>query len=245
MAARATPKASKPLIREVIAALRSAADPEKAGPMQAYMKSAMPYLGVQTPQLRAAAKQVYGARRLDGFASWRDTVLSLWRNAKYRGERYAAVELIGHRFYREHRTLDALPLYEEIVVTGAWWDFVDAVATQLLFELIVSDRPATSRAMRAWSRSDDVWKRRSAILCQIKCKADTDRDLLYETIEGVMDEEEFFLRKAIGWALREYAKTDAAEVIRFVNKHRRRLSPLSKREALRICLKDGLIDSIP
>jgi 3-methyladenine DNA glycosylase AlkD len=87
--------------------------------------------------------------------------------------------------------------------------------------------------MRAWSRAGDLWKRRSAVLCQLSFKRDTDLELLYECIERAMDEREFFLRKAIGWALREYAKTDPAEVRRYVRQHAQRLSPLSQREALR------------
>jgi 3-methyladenine DNA glycosylase AlkD len=87
--------------------------------------------------------------------------------------------------------------------------------------------------MRAWARSGDLWKRRSAILCQLGFKRATDLDLLYECIERAMDEREFFLRKAIGWALRQYAKTDAKEVRRYVRENEKRLSPLSVREALK------------
>jgi 3-methyladenine DNA glycosylase AlkD len=89
------------------------------------------------------------------------------------------------------------------------------------------------REMLAWSRSDDLWKRRSAILCQLTFKKDTDLDLLYAVIEPALDSREFFLRKAIGWALRQYAWTDPKEVRRYVRDHEKELSPLSKREALK------------
>jgi 3-methyladenine DNA glycosylase AlkD len=89
------------------------------------------------------------------------------------------------------------------------------------------------REMRAWSRSDDLWKRRSAILCQLTFKKDTDLDLLYAVIEPALASREFFLRKAIGWALRQYAWTDPREIRRYVREREEQLSPLSKREALK------------
>ena len=236
---------ASPLSSAVRRALSAAADPDKAEGMRAYMKSEMPYLGVQTPKRVAALRDVFRAHPLEGFTQWRDAALELWRRAQYREERYAAIDLVQARAYRKLRTLRALPLYEEIVVDGAWWDYVDSIATQSLFELLAVDRTGIEREMRAWSHSDDLWKRRSAILFQLKAKAGTDLKLLYACVERAMDEDEFFLRKAIGWALREYAKTDPDEVIRYVRRHRGRLSALSKREALRICLKDGRIDAIP
>jgi 3-methyladenine DNA glycosylase AlkD len=87
--------------------------------------------------------------------------------------------------------------------------------------------------LRRWAESDDIWKRRSAILAQLTFKNDTDRRLLYDCIRPSLGAGEFFLRKGIGWALREYAKTDAAEVLRYVRQHESQLSALTKREALK------------
>ena len=87
--------------------------------------------------------------------------------------------------------------------------------------------------MLVWSKSDNVWKRRASILCQLGFKGDTDLDLLYACIEPSLDSNEFFLRKAIGWALRQYARTDPGEVKRYVGRNESRLSRLSKREALK------------
>src|ERR1017187_7749524 len=101
------------------------ADPAKAPLMQAYMKSAMPYLGIQAVPFRKATKAVLAAHPLDAFEDWHDTALALWRGARYREERYAVIELVGYRSYQKFRTLDALPLYEEMISTGAWWDYVD------------------------------------------------------------------------------------------------------------------------
>jgi 3-methyladenine DNA glycosylase AlkD len=213
--------------------LRQAGDAGKAPAMQAYMKSAMPYRGVPTPAMRALCRAIYGATRLPGVDAWRDTVLALWRGAAYREERYAAIELSGHRHYRDHRTMGALPMYEEMIVSGAWWDYVDAIASQQLVDILRREPAPMTRAMRAWARGDDLWKRRSAILCQLKQQRDTDLDLLTECIDASMDAREFFPRNAIGWALREHAKTDPVWVRRFVRARADRLSPLSQREALK------------
>ena len=199
--------------------------------MQAYMKSAMPYRGVPVPTVRTLCRELYGAPRLLSAEAWRATILALWRAAAFREERYAALELAAHRLYRDQQTMAALPLYEELIVSGAWWDYVDGIATQRLPEILANAPRPMQRAMRTWSRSDDLWKRRSAILCQLPCKRDTDLTLLTDCIEPALDSREFFLRKAIGWALREYAKSDPAWVRRYVRAQRARLSPLSLREA--------------
>ncbi len=201
--------------------------------MRAYMKSAMPFLGVQTPGLREACQLVFSAHPLDSFDDWRDTVLALWRDARFREERYAALLLTGERRYRGHQTLDALPLYEELIVTGAWWDYVDLIASKRIGGLLKRYPSRMRRTMRAWSRSKDMWKRRTAILCQLSFKTDTDLALLYDCIEPNLGDKEFFIRKAIGWALRQHAWTDAKEVQRYVARNRVRLSGLSSREALK------------
>jgi 3-methyladenine DNA glycosylase AlkD len=225
--------AAKPLIRALRKALRDRADPAKAPVMQAYMKSQMPYWGVQTPELRRTAKAVFAAHPIETCEQWRDAVLELWRGAGRREERYAAIELAGHSRYREFRTMEALPIYEEMITSGAWWDYVDAIATHQVGELLRLYPAKMAPLLRAWAVSDDIWKRRSAILAQLSFKRDTDRRLLYDCIRPSLGSKEFFLRKGIGWALREYAKTDAKEVIRYVRQHEAQMSPLTRREAMR------------
>jgi 3-methyladenine DNA glycosylase AlkD len=201
--------------------------------MQAYMKSSMPYLGVQAPQLRRAVRAEFAAHPLETFEEWRDVVLELWRAARYREERYAAIELAGYARYRLFRGLDALPMYEEMITSGAWWDFVDAIATRQLGELLRKHPAEMSAILRQWAVGPDIWKRRSAILAQLNFKSDTDLKLLYDCIRPSLGFSEFFLRKGIGWALRQYARTDPAEVILFVRRNEAKLSPLSRREALK------------
>jgi 3-methyladenine DNA glycosylase AlkD len=232
---KATPRASTPaaLVHAVRAALQRAADPTRAEPMQRYMKSAMPYHGVTTPQLRAIGREVFAQHTLASDADWRAAVLALWRDAKRREERYAAIELLAWRAYASYRTLDLLPMLEEIAVDGAWWDFVDPIATHRLRELLTRYPKPMSRAMRAWSRDPVFWKRRCAILCQVGRKGETDLGLLYDCIEPNLADKEFFVRKAIGWALRDYAWHDLEEVERYVAANESRLSRLSRREALK------------
>ena len=120
-----------------------------------------------------------------------------------------------------------------MIVTGAWWDYVDVIAGKRIGALL-AHYPAEMRSLlRTWSRSPDMWKRRTAILAQLGFKEATDLHLLYACIEPNLADREFFIRKAIGWALRQYAWTDPKEVRRYVRAHRNRLSGLSAREALR------------
>jgi 3-methyladenine DNA glycosylase AlkD len=225
--------ANQKLIRALRKALRQLADPVKAPVMQAYMKSEMPYLGIQAVPFRKATKSVLAAHPLDSFEDWRDSALALWRGARYREERYAAIELIGYRAYQSFRTLDALPMYEEMITTGTWWDYVDSIASHRLGELLRRYPKELPAILRGWAVSGDIWKRRSAMLAQLGFKQDTDLVLLYDCLRPSLERPEFFLRKAIGWALRQHAWTDPKEVRRFVKAHEKQLSPLSKREALK------------
>jgi len=220
------------LSEEVRSRLAALADPERAPDMQAYMKSAMPYLGVSAVPLRQACKELFAPLRYDSGGQWQADVLSLWRGARFREERYAAIELTGLTAARAFQRIDALPMYEELIVTGAWWDYVDAIAGQRFWAILGNEREAMKAAMLRWATDDNMWKRRSAILCQLRAKAETDLDFLAACIAPSIGSSEFFLRKAIGWALRQYAWTDPEAVIRYVEGHPQ-LSGLSKREALK------------
>jgi 3-methyladenine DNA glycosylase AlkD len=224
-----------PLVREVRAALRDHADPERAAKMQAYMKSAMPYRGVIAATQRAAFKEIFARHPDLSCEEARAIAGELFREAKFREERYAAIALVDpkRRSMRACQTMAALPLYEEMIVTGAWWDFVDWIASNHLGAILVAERKPMTRTMKKWTTDPHLWKRRAAILCQLKAKKSTDLDLLYAGIEPNLGDKDFFMRKAIGWALREYAKTDPREVKRFVEANRSRLSGLSVREALK------------
>ena len=197
--------------------------------MQAYMKSEMPYRGISAPDMRAISKRVFADHPLATCGEWRAAVLELWRDARFREERYAAIELLGDRHFKECRTPEMLPVYEELITTGAWWDYVDGVAGHV-GNLLRLHPKAVGPVMRAWSTDQDMWKRRVSIICQISFKKDTDLDLLYANIEPNLADRRFFIRKAIGWALRAYAWTDPEEVARYVAANEARMSGLSKRK---------------
>jgi 3-methyladenine DNA glycosylase AlkD len=206
--------------------LAELADPVKAPEMQRYMKSSMPFYGVQKPARTTLARAIFAEHELDEHA-WRETILTLWRDATHREERYMALALLQDRRYRAYRTLEALPVYEELIVTGAWWDFVDEIACGPLGELL----PEVAPVLREWSTDTVMWKRRAAIIAQVRCKAATDFALLTDCIEPNRADPEFFIRKAIGWALRAYAWVDPRAVITYCDSHK--LAPLSRREALK------------
>ncbi len=226
-------KRPHPLLAVLRRELARAGTAERAAGARAYMKSAMPFHGVDTETLRAICKTIFALYPVTSAPGWRRDVLAVWRGARFREERYAALGLTGDRRARPFQTMASLPMYEEMIVTGAWWDYVDTLATKRLGDIMRNEPGPMRKAMRVWSRSNDMWKRRSAILCQNSFKKETDLDFLFACIEPSLASKEFFLRKAIGWALRSYAWTDEKPVIAYVEKNRARLSPLSIREALK------------
>src|SRR6266568_3433132 len=218
------------LIGAVRAALRGAAQPELARPMQAYMKSATPFLGVRVPMMRTLTRAEAKLRPFTTSADLIDTVLRLWREAGYREERYAAIALLDTPAARRLRDPAVLPTLRELIVTGAWWDYVDELAHRV-GDLLLSWPAEVRPALLTWTRSDDRWLRRAAIICQLGTRDRADVELLTTAIESAISDSDFFLRKAIGWALRDYARTDPAWVRSFAETHE--LSPLSRREALK------------
>ena len=222
----------KTLRHAVIAALREAADPVRALQQQAYMKSAMPFLGVGVPRCRRIAGSVFRAHSLPDAGAWEAAILDLWREAAHREERYAAIELLLFKQYARWLEPARVPLVEELVVTGAWWDYVDAIAGRGVGAMLAAHPRPMKAVLHVWAKDDDIWKRRTAILAQLRAKGATDTALLADAVRPSIGHPEFFLRKGIGWALREYSKTDPAWVTAFVETHTG-LSPLSRREALK------------
>lgn len=201
--------------------------------MQAYMRSPMPYHGVPAPEVRRICRSAFAGLSFDGADPWQAMVRGVWTRARFREERYAAIELTGLPAARAFQRPAALPLYEELIVSGAWWDYVDALAIQRVGPILRSFPKDATPVIRRWSRSNDLWLRRSAIICQVGSKSATDRALLVACIAPALGEREFFLRKAIGWALRQYARVAPDWVLGYVRRTGNRLSPLSRREALR------------
>lgn len=221
--------ADQALVNEVRIALRAVADPAAAEPMRAYMKSEMPFLGVPMPVRTTALRPVFAGHVLPDAETWRDTVRAIWRTATHREDRYAA-NALARRHAGRLLDADALPLLDEMIVTGAWWDHVDDVAIRLVGPLLLT-APEIGPTIRAWSTDPDRWRRRTAVICQIGAKDRIDTELLAYAIEANLADPDFFLRKGIGWALRQHARLDPDWVRTFAATHD--LSPLSRREALK------------
>jgi 3-methyladenine DNA glycosylase AlkD len=223
------------LVTEIRGVLAAAGDPERARAQQAYLKSAMLLHGIGSPALKALLRPILAdpAHRMRSRQEWEDTVRELWDGATHREERYAALALTGQRTCRAWQDPRALPLYEHLVTTGAWWDLVDPVAADRVGPILLGDPAEVAPVVRGWAASDDLWLRRAAVISQLKARERTDTALLRECIELNLDDASFWLRKAIGWALRQYARTDPAWVRAEVERWGPRLSGLSRREALK------------
>ena len=227
------------LVDAIRAALAGAGDPVRAAGQQAYMKSSMPYRGLTSPELRVLLRPLLADPALApaSRAAWEADVRALWDGATYREERYAALALTGLRVARPWQDPSALGLYRYLVETGAWWDHVDVVAADRVGPILLRHREIVTPVMRAYAGDDHLWVRRTAILAQLKHREETDLDLLTDVIdanlEGSPFGREFFVRKAIGWALRQHARTDPGWVRAFVDARGDHLSGLSRREALK------------
>lgn len=214
-------------------ALAEAADPGRAAAQQAYMRSAMPYRGVAAPRLRALLRPLLAEHPPTTRAGWEATVRELWDGATFREERYAATALVRHRAAAGWRDGEAVPLARHLIVTGAWWDHVDELAVHLVGAALRADAARVRPVLVAWAGEEHLWLRRTAVMCQVGARGDVDRDLLRLAVEANVDDRTFWLRKAIGWALRDLAHTDPGWVRAEVERLGDRLSGLSRREALK------------
>ncbi len=212
----------------VTRSLTELANSDKAAGMQAYMKTEVPFYGVQkparTPVLRSLVRDFAPHDRV----TYEALVVGLWQ-LPHREEKYLALGVAGA--HREYIVPSSLPLYRRLIVEGAWWDYVDEVATHLIRHLVIHHPDDVWPEVEAWVDDEVVWLRRSAIICQVGAKERTDRERLFGFCLRRAHEKEFFIRKAIGWGLRDYAWTDPEAVARFAIDNRDILSPLSFREA--------------
>ncbi len=219
------------MLGELRAALAAAGDPERAEAQQRYLKSTMPCLGVPLAEVRRLARAAESEHPLTERAAWRSCVVELWDDAGHREERYAALALARLPSARSWRDPAFLDVAEHLVLTGAWWDLVDETASHLVGDVLARHRRETTSRIELWASHDDLWLRRTAVICQLRHGAETDTALLHHTVECNADDPSFWLRKAIGWALRQYARTDPAWVRAELDLLGDRLSPLSVREA--------------
>ncbi|MHA2788525.1 DNA alkylation repair protein [Corynebacterium sp. S7] len=200
-----------PPIESVYSALLPLADPERATGMEAYMRDKFPFLGVSAGVRRKATREIVHVRPTDF-----DFARQLFSEDE-REFHYCACDHV--RF--GHLSTSNLPALKELVQTKSWWDTVDSLAKAV-------GAAADAESMRAWAHDGDFWVRRVAIIHQLGFKGGTDTELLCECIEANLGSQEFFINKAIGWALRDFSKTDQRWVANFIATHD--LAPLSVRE---------------
>ncbi len=229
----------KDLVKLVQKELAALADPDKAGPMAAYMKTDMPFYGVQKPLRAKVEKALLKDFKAATRSEYKQAVLALWQ-LPHREEKYLAIHYAaGHK---EFVDAASIPLYKRLIQEGAWWDFVDGIATALIGVVLAKNPDRVWPTMDVWIEDDDFWLRRTAILCQLGFKKETDHRRLFDYCLRRADEKEFFIRKAIGWALRDYSYAEPALVKAFLLKHENRLSGLSFREGAKQLRKQGLLD---
>lgn len=212
--------------------LAELADPVAAPQMQAYMKSAMPFRGVAKPARERLLRALVAAYPLADGEALNAATTELWDGAVYREERYLALALVGHRRYSGWPDLSWVPVFGRWIVDGAWWDFTDEIASRRIGPLLREHPDELTPTLRRWSVHPDRWLRRTSVICQLGAKEHTDLGLLTEAVEANIGDPDFFLRKGIGWALRQYARVDPGWVQEFVAAHPA-LSTLSRKEALR------------
>ncbi len=216
-----------PDVRRLRHELSNAAVTADAAPMEAYMKHRFAFLGVKAPARRACSKPLVApSRQLDI-----DEVLEIARDLRAQPERefhYVACDLLARNANRL-RSSD-LDTMQGFVTTDAWWDTVDPLASPTI-GVMVSNHDDVADAMDDWIEADDMWLVRVALIHQLRFKEHTDVGRLFRYCELQADHPDFFIRKAIGWALRQYARTAPNTVRDFVDDHRDHLSELSIREA--------------
>lgn len=207
-----------------------AADPARATSMAAYMRDQFPFLGVPGPAQKLLAREVLAGLPKPAEADLREVALGCWALPEREYQYFACGWLRRHARVCSAGFLDTA---RYLIMTKSWWDTVDALAAHLVGPLVARHRAALLSTMDDWVAGDELWLIRTAILHQLTYQEDTDADRLFRYCADRAGHPDFFIRKAIGWALREYAKTDPRAVHDFVKEHRAGLSGLSVREALK------------
>lgn len=216
------------LLERVTAAHETRRERERAMAMAAYMRGQFSFLGVPAPQRAAAYREVTSDLIAPTEQDLTAIVLSCWQRPEREYQYFATALLRAHAGVV---SAGFLPTVERLITTRSWWDTVDELAQHVVGPLVAA-HPDLRADMDRWIDAEDCWLARSAILHQLRYRDRTDAETLFAYCLKRARDTEFFIRKAIGWALREYSKSDPDAVLRFVVAHAGLLSGLSKREAL-------------
>lgn len=209
---------------DIFKIFRSAAGPEKAAPMSAYMRDQFPFLGIPTPERKKLSRDFFKTVNKT-VVDW-DFVFKCWKQPE-REFQYLAVEYLTK--LKVILTPADIPNLREIAAAKSWWDTVDGL--DVIIGDIVLRYPEVDDTMLNWSEDDNFWIRRIAIDHQLLRKEKTNTQLLERILVNNFGQTEFFINKAIGWSLREYSKTNPHWVRDFIGRHRNEMTPLSIREA--------------
>ncbi|NUP20724.1 MAG: DNA alkylation repair protein [Streptomyces sp.] len=217
------------VLERLTATYGPAADPGRAVSMRAYMKDVAPFLGLTTPARRVLSRAVVQGTPRPDETDCTAIALRCWQLPE-REYHYFAVDYLRRHVGRCSSGL--LPVARHLISTVSWWDTVDLLAAHVVGALVAAD-PELTADMDAWIVDDDLWVARTALLHQLRYKEQTDTERLFTYCLRQSGHPDFFIRKAIGWCLREYAKTDPDAVRDFLARERGRFAPLSVREALK------------
>ena len=217
-----------PYIVPLKALFEKNADSSQAAPMKKYMRDQFEYLGIKTPQSAALQKAFYAEHGLPEVSELDSILRDLW-SLPQREFQYVGLGLLD----KTEKKLPAkfIKTIEYLIVTKSWWDTVDAIAGHTVGTHFRRFPEVREKYLPRWRSSKNIWLRRTAILFQLNYKRETDFELLCDIIRENLDSKEFFINKAIGWALRQYARVDAKAVSKFVRSTP--LHPLSRREAMK------------
>ncbi|MBI2333356.1 MAG: DNA alkylation repair protein [Chloroflexi bacterium] len=218
-----------PYVRSLKSLFEQNADPDNAAPMKKYMREQFEYLGIKSPQFKVLQAEFIKQNGLPPIKDLDAIARELW-DLPQREFQYLAVSLIGKM--EKQLDEDFITTLEHLITTKSWWDTVDTIAGHTVGVMFKQFPKVKAKYLKKWRKSDNFWLRRTTLLFQLGYKEDTDFDLLCELIEENLGSDEFFINKAIGWSLRQYAWTKPAPVKKFV-KATKGLHPLSRREALK------------
>ena len=188
-------------------------NPAQAGPMAAYMRNQFAYLGIKSPAMQALHKQFYTEHRLPALDELDPILRELWALPE-REFQYAATSLLGK--FEKKLPPEFTDTLEYLIVTKSWWDTVDSIAAGTVAVHFRRYQDVRAETLTRWRASENFWLWRTCILYQLNYKKETDFPLLCEIIRENLGSKEFFINKAIGWALRQYSRVDAQAVRDFV-----------------------------
>ncbi|MDR1894124.1 MAG: DNA alkylation repair protein [Spirochaetales bacterium] len=214
----------RPHYEGLFKAFAEKANPELGRQMSAYMRGQFPFLGLPTPVRRQLSREFLKSASSGGSPDW-DFIRRCWEKPP-REFQYLGVDYLSS--LKDTLTPRDIPRLKELILAKSWWDTIDGL--DRIAGHIALSWPRVNRTLLEWSRGENIWLRRVAIDHQLGRKEKTDPGLLEEIIKNNLGQKDFFIRKAIGWSLREYSKTNPSWVRDFLARHAGALSPLSRRE---------------